>query len=503
MDTTTHATSCATAGTTTQVTFVHSGDAPGIAPQRGLYVSSDAPAPYGNVQAGRIRMHSIVLQRDETGNGGWGPNLLSRSDPDTYGFIDQIGAARLDEVFRVSEQYGVYHKLTLFHKNDDVLNRFLPDGTVTANWDDLDRPFYSQPGQAARWYESAYMRYFLARWSYTPALHSLELANENHLMQESYAAGFAMTDLVHDLSPRHILMSNSFWGWLVDPYFNDPTHKSAIDYSDKHWYANETGSGSTEYPGDLVSAQSKDSAAYVRECWNRFKEYENWLALNEPIVRGEGGVWQVNVEGQHREIANDPKGTYYHKKLWAHVGLLGYSCDGEWYPRLFVPYSGTQFPNKTYDLPKMFAAYERFLQGEPLSNGRYREIGTDLTGGAGQILLADMAGSLRAWGRLDPIAGKGMLWIDNANHTWWNVVRGSAIPLAGVRLTIRGLPAGTYSVEWWDTTAGAATRTETYTVGADGRLSFTVSHLAGDLAVKFTNIRLRQVFIPLVKAGTS
>ena len=209
------------------------------------------------------------------------------------------------------------------------------------------------------------------------------------------------------------------------------------------------------------------------------------------------GCGRANVEGQHREIAKDPKGTYYHKKLWAHVGVLGYSCDGEWYPRLFVPYSGTQFPNNTYDLPRMFAAYERFMQGEPLSNGRYREIGTDLTGGTGQILLADMAGSLRAWGRLDPITGKGMLWIDNANHTWWNVVQGSAILAAGARLTIQGLPAGTYSAEWWDTTAGAATRTETYTVDADGRLSFTVSNLAGDVAVKFTNTELAQASIPL------
>ena len=228
----------------------------------------------------------------------------------------------------------------------------------------------------------------------------------------------------------------------------------------------------------------------MRECWKRFKEHESWFALNEPIVRGEGGVARSGTEPQHPDIPKDPKGTYYHKKLWAHVGVLGYSCDGEWYPRLFVPYSDTQFPNSTYDLPKMFAAYERFLQGEPLSNGRYREIGTDLATGTGQVLLANTTGSLRAWGRLDPVAGKGMLWIDNASHTWWNVVQGSATPVAGARLTVQGLPAGTYSAEWWDTTAGTASRTETYTVGADGRLTFTVSGLAGDVAVKFTNTGL-------------
>jgi len=485
------------------VTFVNAGnDATVAANMRGLYTGADAPTPYNNVQTGRIRIHSIVLQRDESGSGGWGPNLLTRSDPDTFEYVDQIGAARLDEAFSVSEQYGVYHKLTLFHKNDDVLNRFLPDGTVTATWDDGDRPFYSQPGQAARWYENAYMRYFVARWSYTPALHSLEFANENHLTQESYAAGFAMTDLVHSLSPRHILMSNSFWGWLVDPYFNDPTHKNAIDYSDKHWYANETGSGTPEYPGEVISTQYKDSAAYVRECWNRFDEYQSWFELNEPIVRGEGGVVQSSIGSQHPGIAAELRGTYYHKKLWAHVGVLGYSCDGEWYPRLFVPYSGTQFPNSTYDLPKMFAAYERFLQDEPLSNGRYREIGTDLSTGTGQVLLANTTGSLRAWGRLDPVAGKGMLWIDNASHTWWNMAQESAIPAAGARLTIQGLPTGTYSADWWDTTVGSASRTERYAVGTDGRLTFMVSGLAGDVAVKFTNTGLSglvQTSIPLYR----
>ena len=49
---------------------------------------------------GTIRLDSIALQRDETGQGGWGPNLLSRGNPDTYQYVDQVGAARLDEIMR-------------------------------------------------------------------------------------------------------------------------------------------------------------------------------------------------------------------------------------------------------------------------------------------------------------------------------------------------------------------------------------------------------------------
>ena len=484
------------------VTFVNSGNAP--TSRRICAVSTSAATrrlPYNSVQTGRIRIHSIVLQRDESGSGGWGPNLLTRSDPDTFEYVDQIGAARLDEIFRVSEQYGVYHKLTLFHKNDDVLNRFLPDGTVTANWDDLDRPFYSQPGQAARWYENAYMRYFVARWSYTPALHSLELANENHLTQESYAAGFAMTDLVHGLSPRHILMSNSFWGWLVDPYFNDPTHKTAIDYSDKHWYANETGSGTAGVSG------RRDQRAVQRLCGLCAGVLESIQGVRK-LVRAQradrarrrrcGAQRHGTPASRHRqETRRAPTTTRNSGPMWASWATR---ATGSGIRGCLSRIRARSFRTAPMTCRKMFAAYERFLQGEPLSNGRYREIGTDLSTGTGQVLLANTTGSLRAWGRLDPVAGKGMLWIDNAYHTWWNVVQGCAIPAAGARLTIQGLPAGTYSAEWWDTTAGSASRTETYTVGADGRLTFTVSGLAGDVAVKFTNTGLSglaQASIPL------
>ena len=177
-------------------------------------------------------------------------------DPGTYNYVDQVDSARLDEVFRLSEQYGVYHKLTLFHKNDRCSTRSCQTATTTSNWDDYNRQLFTR---RQRWHRvgtgNAYVRYFVARWSYSPALHSLELANENHLTQESYDAGFALAELVHNTSPRHLLMTNSFWGWLVDPFFNDPTRKYLIDYADKHWYANLTGSGYLGVPGEVISTR--------------------------------------------------------------------------------------------------------------------------------------------------------------------------------------------------------------------------------------------------------
>ena len=112
-------------------------------------------------------------------------DLLSRGGCGHHEYVDQVDAARLDELFRLSEDYGVYHKLTLFHKNDEILNRLVADGSLGA-WN-IDN-FYSADGHASRWYQQAYARYFVARWSYSPALHSLELANENMLTPASSAS---------------------------------------------------------------------------------------------------------------------------------------------------------------------------------------------------------------------------------------------------------------------------------------------------------------------------
>jgi hypothetical protein len=419
--------------------------------------------------SGDILVHSIRLQRDETGQGGWGPNLLARSDPDTYSYIDQRSAARLDEIFRLSEQYGVYHKLPLFNKNDPLLNRFLPDGSVTDVWDSENNNFYSQDGWASRWYQRAYTRYFIARWSYSPALHSLELANENMLSQPSYDAGFALAQYVRSTSPRHILMSNSFWGWFVSEFWTDPTRGYLVDYADKHWYANRTGEGD----GELISATTNDSAVNVRECWRRFNEYKQSFDYNQPIVRGETGVAVSGTQPQDPDIARDTQGTYYHKQLWAQVGSVGYQCGGEWYPQLM----------DDYNLWGQYAAFERFMQGVSISNGRYTAIGTDLSGAA-QISLADVTGSLRAWGARDASAGKVLLWIDNSKHTWRNVVDQVTVPPASGTLTVQGLPKGTYTAQWWNTLDGTVALTQTYTVSDNGRLVLSVSQLATDKAIK-------------------
>ncbi len=404
--------------------------------------------------SGAIYVHNVTVQRDETGQGDWGPNLVTRGDADTYKFVDQVGAARLDEVLRLSEQYGVYHKLTLFHKNDQVLGHLQADGSPTPDWDINN--FYSQDGAVPRWLEKAYARYFVARWSYSTALHSLELGNENMLTTESYEAAYSVLGYIRSIEPRHILLSNSYWGYFVDPFWASSKYGPLMDYADKHWYARPSGDG------ELVSNVYTDSAADVRECQKRFAEYRTEFAQNKPIVRGETGVWSANWDPMD---FGDGAATYYHKQLWAQMGD---QCAGEWY---------TDYLN-THNLWGEYLRYSQFLQGEPLTNGHYADVGSD----SGAIKITNSTGTARAWGKFDVTSGRGILWIDNANDTWKHVADGLSIPPATASVEVSSLPNGTYQATWFNTATGA-TSTTTSTV-TNGKLTLSVSGLAHDVAVK-------------------
>ena len=444
-----------------------------------------------------------MLQRDESGSGGWGPNLLTRSDPDTFAYVDQVGAARLDEIFRVSEQYGVYHKLTLFHKNDDILNRFLPDGTVTANWDDLNRPFYSAAGTGGALVRKRLCALFRGSLVILPCS-----AFPGAGQRESPDARELRRRVCPDEPrPRPVAQAHSdvqfVLGMVRGPVFqrSQPTRMPSIT---------RTSTGTPTRPDrERPSIREKSSVRNTQilrpMCGSAGTGSRNTKAGSDSTSRscGEKVAWHATARNPNiptfQETRKAPTTTRNSGPMWAPWDTR---VTGSGIPGCLSHTAILSFRTSHTTSKRCSAAYERFMQGEPLSNGRYTEIGTDLTG-TGQVILANTTGSLRAWGRLDPVAGKGMLWIDNANHTWWNVVQGNAIPAAGARLTIQGLPAGTYAAEWWDTTSGTVTRSETYTVGADGRLSFSVSNLASDVAVKFTNTRLAQVSIPLIRAGTS
>jgi hypothetical protein len=157
--------------------------------------------------------------------------------------------------------------------------------------------------------------------------------------------------------------------------------------------------------------------------------------------------------------------TYYHKQVWAQMGE---QCAGEWY---------TAYLDE-HNLWGEYLRYEQFLLGEPLTNGRYADIGSDTSG----IAIANTTGTARAWGKLDATAGRGIVWIDNANDTWKRVADGQSVTPATASVEISGLSNGTYQVTWFNT-ANGTTSTTTHTI-SNGKLTLSVSALTHDVAVK-------------------
>ncbi len=77
-----------------------------------------------------------------------------------------------------------------------------------------------------------------------------------------------------------------------------------------------------------------------------------------------------------------------------------------------------------------------------------------------------------------------MAWIQNKDHTWWNVVNKVPVePLRQISMELEGFQSGEYVVEWWNTYSGEIANQETVRV-TDGKIPLSVGNLENDIAVK-------------------
>jgi hypothetical protein len=221
-----------------------------------------------------------------------------------------------------------------------------------------------------------------------------------------------------------------------------------------------------------------DSALDVRAYWTKLNAFH----LQKPIVRGETGLrgWMlygnpVTFDGQdyyygeeNQELVRDVEGVYYQKKIWAQLGCPGFYSGQLWTDNLIQK-----------DLWYLYGAYTNFITGEPISNGNYSAVGSDRD--ADEALEAD--GGLRCWGLRDRTAGRALLWIDNPDHTWKNVVDEAPIPAKSGQVAVPDFENGSYTIEWWDTRSGQVTERQQVSV-TDGTLRLDVENLQTDVAVK-------------------
>ncbi|GAH68787.1 unnamed protein product, partial [marine sediment metagenome] len=114
------------------------------------------------------------------------------------------------------------------------------------------------------------------------------------------------------------------------------------------------------------------------------------------------------------------------------------------------------------------------------NNGNYEDMAATVTGT-----------DLRAWGQKDLANDNAHLWVQNDEHTWYNIVNSNPMPPVSGTIEISGFqPGGSYSVDWWDTyepvKANQIISTDPVSANGSGVITLTITNLATDIAAKIS-----------------
>ena len=250
------------------------------------------------------------------------------------------------------------------------------------------------------------------------------------------------------------MASTSTWATLSQDGWLNPM-SSHISFADFHCYTPDT-----DWLGD------RDAMAKDLVYW--YQQHDQAVVaahFNKPLVAGEVGLGSDSAANYLTLSHNDRNGIWLHKLVWARTGSQSGFIPLYWYT--------DDIYNKKFS--PIYGQWAAFMKGIPFTNGRY------VSAAAGSS-----NGNLRALGQKDLTARQAFLWIDNATHTWWNVVNsaGSIVNQSGTITVGMGLSGARYAVTWWNPYTGLAGTTQTLQADAAGVLSLAVNNLATDTAAK-------------------
>jgi hypothetical protein len=442
-----------------------------------------------NVTRGQANILSVSL-REVLDSGQFGPEILRQSSMEYELVIPDLALYSLDKYVELCEQYGIYLKLVLMDKNDKIYYKLDDDGSFVMNGEsDNEDSFYGlgRGRNKTRWLQQAWWRYVQARWGYSPNIHSWELTNEgdpfltehwemtDELGKFMHCGAFGVTveeGDSHSCSfqhPNRHMVTTSFWhsfpGYSAQTgngVWGSPKYPN-IDYADVHAYIATS-------PAPVADRQLMEKDAAYYHLWHS-REYGGWN-LDLPIVRGEAGMVPYNGSTGDMTglgIQNDLLGVWYHNYIWSSLDS-GALYEIYWYADPHVYSEGV------YDHRHVALSYHNFMAGIALHNGRYHNLESEISDS-----------NIRIAGQKDTASGNAHLWIQNANHTWKNVVDGTSIsPISG-SVKIGGFaPNRAFRLEWWDTgkTEGQIIAAETVMSKEDGSLEIPVRALSTDIALK-------------------
>lgn len=405
-----------------------------------------------NATGGRAFVDECSV-REVLPGGAPGPEILRRAQFNMHLDYDQRRGAGLDAVLHAANDAGKYFKLVISEKGEWLVNRIGPDGLPDPLGGRFNQPAPSPTYTLHTWY----WRHLFARFGAFRSIHSWELVNEEAPGPTDHFRLAADLARAAEADGNPHLASTSTWATLAEDAWRWPP-AAPIHYADFHCYVNNTG-------------WIEPRAALASDTARMFHEYDEYVRaadLGKPVVWGEQGIdGPSSTDDEDAQIPLDNWGVWLHKITWARCG------PGGVYPLYWWSDNIMGKP-----LHARFGAWKRFMQGIPLNNGRYADAQCTST-----------APALRVLGQKDTVAGRAHLWLDNSNHTWRAVVNGQPVaPVSASVSLAMGTAGASYTLTWHDTATGAEVSSQTVTANGSGVVTFGVSGLTTDTAVKLVRL---------------
>ena len=337
-----------------------------------------------------------------------GPELLAEADVNRplRGAYNQLDCFMLDKIVESAEQNGIYLMLCLITR-DLYMNSLSK----------TQSPDYHQAVADAK----KFMRYAVARWSYSTNVAAWEYFNEidpGKPTDKFYDEVGAYLEKI-DIYPH--LRTTSTWG----PSPKDCRHER-LDIAQVHHYMRPD-----------KEQNFKDEVTVIIERTSFLREH----APNKPVLIGEFGL-ATPKWGLSEHMKQDNEAVHFHNSLWASA---------------FAGGSGTA----------MFWWWDQLDRQD--AYGHYRPLARFLA----DVSFAGMhkLNAVPSTEKLRPLGYQtsdlAYLWLFDSRAAWSSLVIEKKQPpqIEAAAVEINGLSPGSYSIEWWHTYQGNPIRTD--------RISFT------------------------------
>ncbi len=395
-----------------------------------------------NVTGGRAFIDEFSI-REILADGSLGGEMVRHARGDLHTYVESRPAAYVDWQVEQGEASGVFFKFVVHDKRDWIQEHLTRAGAFQPAGD----AYFQPKGSRARWLLEQWWRYLAARWGYSTAVHSWELCNEAdpndaavYRMTQDFAAFMRQADAHPHLS------TTSFWCCWSPQFWSDHERYPDVGYADLHEYTKESPLGLDETAWVLSLAQMVAPGGGTR-----------------PVIVGETGIGYPG-HPYFRALEQSNPGLWYHNLLWAQLGASGLSVPNYWWSE----------HRSRIDVRAIARPFAAFMSALDLNRGGYRPLDADVSDGR-----------LRALGQKHVANDAAHVWVQNAGHTWRNVmgVEGGSPPVSvSGNLTFTLRPSVVYTVRRWNTTSGLVDQTFALPSDAAGRLTLTVSDLTGDTA---------------------